>query len=70
VKIVFFLAKERGEDKSNEITAIPQVLNGIDIEDTVVSIDAMGTQKETAELSVEKKGHYLAGFENKPKVIV
>jgi predicted transposase YbfD/YdcC len=55
----FCLAQSRVEDKSNEITAIPQVLSDIYIEDAVVSIDAMGTQREIAELIVEKKGHYL-----------
>lgn len=35
------------------------VLNDIVIQDTVVSIDAMGTQREIAELIVDKKGHYL-----------
>lgn len=34
-------------------------MNDIDIKDTVVSIDAMGTQREIAELIVEKEGHYL-----------
>ncbi len=32
--------------KSNEIDAIPQVLNSIDITEAVVSIDAIGCQKE------------------------
>lgn len=47
------------EDKSNEITAIPEVLSAIDIEDAVISIDAMGTQREVVDLIFEKKGHYL-----------
>lgn len=55
----FCIAQEKVEDKSNEITAIPLVLNDIDIEESVVSIDEMGTQREMAELIVEKKGHYL-----------
>lgn len=55
----FCLAQEKVEDKSNEITAIPEVLADIDIEDTTVSIDAMGTQREIVELIVDKKGHYL-----------
>jgi hypothetical protein len=67
----FCIAQEKVEDKSNEITAIPHVLNNIDIENAVISIGAMGgAQREIAKLIVEKKGHYLAGFENKPKVIV
>jgi hypothetical protein len=44
----FCLAQEKVADKSNEITALPEVLNDIDIEDLVVSIDAMGTQREIA----------------------
>jgi len=55
----FCIARSKVEDKSNEITAIPQVLSNIDIEEAVVSIDAMGTQREIANLIVEKKGHYL-----------
>lgn len=63
----FCIAQEKVEDKSNEITAIPQALDGIDIEDTVVSIDAMGTQREIAGLIVEKKGHYLLALKTNQK---
>lgn len=55
----FCIAQSKVEDKSNKITAIPQVLSDIDIEEAVVSIDAMGTQREIADLIVEKKGHWL-----------
>ena len=51
--------QEKVEDKSNEITAIPNVLASLDIEEAVVSIDAMGTQTAIAEQIREKKGHYL-----------
>ena len=37
------------EEKSNEITAIPQLLDAIDIEGAIISIDAMGCQKTIAE---------------------
>lgn len=53
------IAQEKVEDKSNEITAIPNALSSIDITDAVVSIDAMGTQREIAELIVDKGGHYF-----------
>ena len=36
------------EEKSNEITAIPQLLEQIDLTDTLITIDAMGCQKEIA----------------------
>lgn len=51
----FFIAQEKVKDKSNEITAIPLALSDIDIEDTVISIDAMGTQREIAELYWTRK---------------
>lgn len=39
----------------------------IDITNAVVSIDAMETQREIAELIVEKKGHYLLALKNNQK---
>lgn len=63
----FCIAQQRVEDKSNEITAIPAALDSIDITDAVVSIDAMGTQREIAELIVEKNGHYLFALKNNQK---
>ena len=41
------------EEKSNEITAIPDVLDSIDLTGSVVSIDAMGTQTDIAQKIVE-----------------
>lgn len=46
-------------DKSNEITAIPELIEMLDIEGCIVSIDAMGTQKEIAAKIVEKKADYI-----------
>ena len=36
------------DDKSNEITAIPALLRALEIADCIVSVDAMGCQKEIA----------------------
>jgi len=47
------------EEKSNEITAIPQVLDMIDIKGDVVTIDAMGCQSAIAEKIREKKADYV-----------
>ena len=47
------------EEKSNEITAIPELLEIIDIEDTVITIDAAGCQKNIAAQIVEKKADYV-----------
>jgi predicted transposase YbfD/YdcC len=47
------------DEKSNEITAIPTLLELIDIDGAVVTIDAMGCQKEIAKTIVEGKGDYV-----------
>lgn len=57
------------EEKSNEITAIPILLDSIHIEGSTVTIDAMGCQKKIAKKIIEKKGDYaLAVKENQPKL--
>ena len=43
------------EEKSNEITAIPKLLEMLELEGCIVTIDAMGTQTEIAEKIVERK---------------
>lgn len=47
------------EEKSNEITAIPQLLEMIDLEDAIVTIDAAGCQKNIAAQIVKNKGDYV-----------
>jgi predicted transposase YbfD/YdcC len=47
------------EAKSNEITAIPKLLAILDLKGMLVSIDAMGCQKEIARTIVAKGGDYL-----------
>lgn len=46
-------------EKSNEITAIPKLLDVLFIEGAVITIDAMGTQKEIAKKIVAGKGDYV-----------
>ena len=46
-------------EKSNEITAIPEVLDLVDIKDAIITIDAMGTQKAIANQIVENGGDYV-----------
>ncbi len=45
--------------KSNEITAIPELIDQIDIKDSVITIDAMGCQKSIARKIVESQGDYV-----------
>ena len=47
------------EEKSNEITAIPELLKLLNLKGTTVTIDAMGTQKAIARQIREQKGHYV-----------
>ena len=55
------------DEKSNEITAIPELLRLLDVSGALVTIDAMGCQKEIAELIREGKGDYvLAVKQNQP----
>lgn len=55
--IVF--GQERVEQKSNEITAIPELLEALYVKGFLVSIDAMGCQKEIARKIIDKGGDYL-----------
>lgn len=47
------------EEKSNEITAIPELLKKIAIQGQVVTIDAMGTQREIAKTIRSKRADYV-----------
>lgn len=47
------------DDKSNEIKAIPILLDLLDIAGCIITIDAMGTQREIAAKIIEKKANYL-----------
>ena len=59
------IGQRKVEDKSNEITAIPELLGSLCIADSVVTIDAMGCQKEIAKVIVEGKGEYLLALKEK-----
>lgn len=53
------LAQMKVEDKSNEITAIPALLELLDITGAIITIDAMGTQTEIAKKIIAKKANYV-----------
>lgn len=56
-------------EKSNEITAIPELLSKPALEGWVVTIDAMGTQTKIARTICERGAHYvLCVKENYPKL--
>lgn len=47
------------DDKSNEISAIPHLLDAVPVKGTIVTIDAMGCQKSISKLVVEKKADWV-----------
>jgi predicted transposase YbfD/YdcC len=53
------LGQVKTDEKSNEITAIPQLLKLLELTGSIVTIDAIGTQKEIAKAIVEKKADYV-----------
>ena len=61
------LGQQACAEKSNEITAIPQLLKLIDLEGSIVTIDAMGCQTDIAKGIVERGADYvLAVKDNQP----
>ena len=53
------LGQVKTEDKSNEITAIPELLKNLDIRGSIVTIDAMGCQKQIARQIIDQGADYL-----------
>jgi len=61
------LGQVKTEEKSNEITAIPRLLELLQIKNCMVTIDAMGCQKEIAKKIVDGGADYLLAVkENQP----
>lgn len=50
------------DKKTNEITAIPEALDLLDISDAVITIDAMGCQKNIAKKIIDKGANYILGL--------
>ena len=57
------------DSKSNEITAIPELLKSMDLRNTIVTLDALGSQKSIAKQIVNGKGDYTLAIKgNHPKL--
>lgn len=57
------------DEKSNEITAVPKLLEVLDIEGSVITAGAMSCQKEIARKIIEKHGDYVIGLkDNQPNL--
>lgn len=57
------------DDKSNEITAIPDLIDMIDITDCIITIDAIGCQKNIAKQIIDKNAHYCLCVKNNQKIL-
>jgi predicted transposase YbfD/YdcC len=53
------LAQTKVDTKSNEITAIPELLKILGLTGSIITIDAIGCQRENAEMIVDRGGDYV-----------
>jgi predicted transposase YbfD/YdcC len=56
-------------EKSNEITAIPELLKLVDIEGTIITIDAMGTQKAIAATIIDRNADYVLALKGNQETL-
>ena len=63
------LGQVKTENKSNEIKAIPELLETLQIKGAILSIDAMGCQKAIAQKIRDQKGDYVLGLKGNQKNI-
>jgi predicted transposase YbfD/YdcC len=63
------IGQKQTDKKSNEIKAIPQLIEYLDIKGGLVSIDAIGCQKEIAKQIIDKRGDYLFGLKKNQKTL-
>jgi predicted transposase YbfD/YdcC len=61
------IGQKRVKDKSNEITAIPELLDELDVKGAIVSIDAMGCQTQIAEKIKKAEADYLLAVKGNQK---
>ena len=57
------------EEKSNEITAIPELLDLLDLKGMIITIDAMGCQKKIVEKIAEKEAEYVISLKGNQQSI-
>lgn len=68
-EIGIVLGQVKTADKSNEITAIPQLLEILDIAGAIVTIDAMGCQSKVVEKIIEKKADYVISLKGNQETL-
>nr|WP_035787548.1 ISAs1 family transposase [Janthinobacterium sp. CG3] len=63
------LGQVRTADKSNEITAIPELLDTLDVKGAIITIDAMGCQRDIAAKIVANGADYVLGVKDNQPVL-
>jgi predicted transposase YbfD/YdcC len=63
------LGQKKVDSKSNEITAIPALIEMLEIAGSIITIDAMGCQKEIASLIIKKKADYILALKGNQKLL-
>lgn len=63
------LGQVKTEEKSNEITAIPELLKIIDVKESIVTIDAMGCQKKIAQQIIKQGGNYVLSLKENQETL-
>jgi predicted transposase YbfD/YdcC len=64
------LGQTKVDDKSNEITALPELLDMLEIEGCIVTLDAIHCQTDTVEQIIEKQADYVLPVkENQPRLL-
>lgn len=63
------LGQVKTEEKSNEITAIPALLELLEIKNCIITIDAMGCQTEIAAKIIEKRADYVLAVKDNQKLL-
>jgi predicted transposase YbfD/YdcC len=61
------LGQQKVDEKSNEITAIPKLIDLIDIKGSTITIDAMGTQKTIAKKIIDNEADYILALKDNHK---
>jgi len=63
------LGQKKVNKKSNELTAIPELIEMLEIAGSVITIDAMGCQKDITARIVKKKGDYVVALKGNQKLL-
>jgi len=63
------LGQKKVDKKSNELTAIPELIEMLEIAGSVITIDAMGCQKDITSLIIKKKGDYILALKSNQKLL-